>query len=199
MSCSQLVEIEDLVLGTMGADQAQSLRAHVAGCMACRIEEARTLRERALFAARGNAEPAASIAVSLRARLEAEVLLPPPPAALLLAPRPGRVLATLGWLARRGHASAAAAALLFLTAALSRLGGAPTSETERGTTLVAVHEPTGEPLACAMGASFSADVRVTPANASSWSVAATREVLACLDDTHAGTCEAPVTCSSLRQ
>src|SRR4051812_42912145 len=76
MSCSQLIEIEDLVLGTIEPSRARELRAHVEVCTACRLEQATVAEERALFTQREVALPATppvAVAVGLRAELNAAV------------------------------------------------------------------------------------------------------------------------------
>lgn len=142
MSCSQLFEIEDLVLETAEPARAKELRAHVEGCTACRLEQAAVTKERALFTHRAEAlpscaEPPASIAELLRAQLAAEVADPasrarPSLRGSRLGPaRRGASLfvrrgaSALGRVLRRGHVSAACAAFLFALVAFSKLGGAP--------------------------------------------------------------------------
>src|SRR3954454_344845 len=140
MSCSQLVEIEDLVLGTIEPARARELRAHVEGCTACRREQAALTEERALFTHREEAlaGPSASIVLALRAELTAEVNDPtaararPSIAGSHVGPaRRGatrllrRGAGAVGQVLRRGHVSAACAAMLFAVVAFSRLGGAP--------------------------------------------------------------------------
>ena len=139
MSCSQLIEIEDLVLGTAEPARAKQLRAHVEGCTACRLEQVAVVEERALFARRASAlaVPPASLAGLLRAQLTAEVAAEAPlgrPSVRGLRVGPARRGAerlvrrgasALGAVLRRGHGSAACAALLFALVAFSKLGGAP--------------------------------------------------------------------------
>ena len=140
MSCSELMEIEDLVLGTIEPVRARELQAHVVSCTPCRIEERMVREERALFTQREmcSVQPSAALGAALRAQLTLEVadatsarahpsltvsrLGPARRGATRLVRRGGTALASL---LRRGHASAACAAALFAFVAFSRLGGAP--------------------------------------------------------------------------
>jgi hypothetical protein len=139
MSCSQLVEIEDLVLGTLEVSRTRELRAHVESCTACRIEQATVAKERALFTHREPlALPSEAIAVALRAQLTAEVRDPSNGRArsTITGARIGparrgatrfvrRGASVVAGVLRRGHVSAACAAALFALVAFSKLGGAP--------------------------------------------------------------------------
>src|SRR4051812_381085 len=137
MSCSQLIEIEDLVLGTIEPARARELRAHIAACTACRLEQATLHEERALFTHREEclAPPSESLARALRAELTAEVNDPSRaharasitgshigPARRGATRLVRRGASALGRVMRRGHVSAAAAALAFALVAFSRLG-----------------------------------------------------------------------------
>ena len=139
-SCAQLVEIEDLVLGTLEPARARELRAHVASCGPCRAEEAALHEERALFTYREACveAPSPALAAALRARLAVEVadatsararlsvtgsrVGPARRGATRLVRRGASVLAGV---LRRGHVSAACAAALFAFVAFSKLGNAP--------------------------------------------------------------------------
>ena len=147
IACSQLMEIEDLVLGNAEPSRAGPLRAHLAGCAACRREHAMLTEERALFVHRASVfeRPPPVIAALLRVQLAAEVASPAASGAwpglrgaLVGPPRRGavrfadagpgpvgRAAAALGQVLRRGHVSAACAAFLFALVAFSKLGGAP--------------------------------------------------------------------------
>ena len=50
--CSEVVDIEDYVLGTIAPPRARELRAHLRDCLECQREETQVTRERALFARR---------------------------------------------------------------------------------------------------------------------------------------------------
>lgn len=51
-SCTRIPEVEDMVLGLIGGDEARELAAHLAACAACRAERDAFVAERALFLAR---------------------------------------------------------------------------------------------------------------------------------------------------
>ena len=232
MSCSQLIEIEDLVLGTIEPSRAGELRAHVASCTACHLEEVAVTKERALFTQReaGGALPNEAIAVALRAQLTAEAAdgtvaraRPSITGSHIGPARRGatrlvrRGAASVGRMLRRGHVSAACAALLFALVAFSKLGGAPILPAAGAD--AAGSEPESEPpkasllsqslaeetLACSTDGSmstFSHDALVSSGatTQSSSSGATVREVLACGRGEGSGaSCEPSVTCSSLRQ
>ena len=107
-SCSQLVELDALVMGELDARDARALRAHIETCVVCATEVDLLSAERALFERRAEA---------------LEVLAPPP----ALAPVAMPALSALGRIALRGHFTAACAAALFVVASLSRLGTASVS------------------------------------------------------------------------
>jgi anti-sigma factor RsiW len=140
VTCSQLVDIEDLVLGTIEPERARELRAHLACCVACRAEEELLREERALFTHRETCleAPPVALGITLRARLVAEANDPGPVRTRAAitgrhvgparrgATRLVRAGATaLVSVARRGHVASALAAVLFAFVAFSRLGGAP--------------------------------------------------------------------------
>ncbi len=127
MSCSQRVEIEDLVLGTIEPSRARELRVHVAGCASCRREQAAVTEERALFTHReaALAAPPPAIAVALRAQLTAEVVAESAPLSAPANRLVRRGASALGRVLRRGYVSAACAALLFAWVAFSKPGVAP--------------------------------------------------------------------------
>ncbi len=52
MSCAQIDEVEELVLGSLGDEDANRVRAHLSECAECRDAEALFTAERALFARR---------------------------------------------------------------------------------------------------------------------------------------------------
>jgi len=173
MACSELVEIEDLVLGTIEPARARELRAHVASCAPCRVEEALLREERALFTQREGCCPAPSAALgaALRAQLTLEAadatvararpsstatrLGPARRGATRLVRRGGSAMLSV---LRRGHASAACAAALFAFVAFSKLPGAPllpaddasgAATDERGPRASLVSQVSSdEPLAC---------------------------------------------------
>ena len=184
MSCSQLIEIEDLVLGTIEPARARELRAHLEACTACRREEALVTKERALFTHREASLvlPSASIAVALRAQLTAEVRTVTEGAVARARPSitgshigPARRGATrlvrrgasaVGRVLRHGHVSAACAAFLFALVAFSKLGGAPIlpaaaldsvgSEPEGGPKASLLSQSLAEEtLACSLGGSMT--------------------------------------------
>jgi len=120
-SCSQLVELDALVTGELGASDARALRAHVETCSVCAAEMEMLTAERALFTLRAEA---------------LEGLSPPPPLGAVAMPAARastekqawpRFLPALGRIALRGHFTAACAAALFVVASLSRLGTASVS------------------------------------------------------------------------
>ena len=126
MSCSELVEIEDLVLGTIAQARARELRAHLVSCTPCRVEEATRREERALFTQREACimQPSAALGAALRAQLTLEVADGTAARACVSATA-SRLGPALVSVLRRGHASAACAAALFAFVAFSKLGGAP--------------------------------------------------------------------------
>jgi hypothetical protein len=170
------VEIEDLVLGTLEPARARELRAHVASCAPCRVEEAALHEERALFTHREACveAPSPALAAALRARLEVEVAVatsgrarpsvtgsrigPARRGATRLVRRGASVLAGV---LRRGHVSAACAAALFAFVAFSKLGSAPllpqddasafASEPERAPGASRFESIAEETLACTEG------------------------------------------------
>jgi anti-sigma factor RsiW len=194
MSCSELFEIEDLVLGTVEPARARELRAHLVACTPCRVEEAMLREERALFAQREVCceEPPAALAAALRAQLTQEVadattvstrlsvtasrLGPARRGATRLVRRGGSALASV---VRRGHATVACAAALFAFVAFSKLGGAPIvpadeasagagSSEERGpraSLLTAAPPSADEPLACTETAQPLAFSSLAPSHA----------------------------------
>jgi len=228
MSCAQLVEIEDLVLGTAEPARVRELRSHVASCTACRLEEAALLEERALFTQREACieAPSPALAAALRARLALEVADATPararPSVTGSHVGPARRGATrlvrrgasvLGSVLRRGHVSAACAAALFAFVAFSKIGSAPllpqddasgiASESERGPRASLLGQPFAEEaLACTQPTAFSASVSAgVTAQLSSSSGSGMREVLACgtSGKTWSESCDPSVMCSSLRQ
>lgn len=105
--CTRFEEMEDLVLGVVPPHRRAEVEAHRATCDSCRAAHAMFAQERSLFVARA-----------------AAVVVPPAalPAARPAPPRFARSLRTRALQAfRRGHASVAAAAALFVVAAFSRL------------------------------------------------------------------------------
>jgi len=232
MSCSQLVEIEDLVLGTIEPARARELRVHVGSCTACRREQAAVTKERALFTHREGslAAPPAGLAVALRAQLTAEVASEGAArgrswsgASRVGPARAGagsrlvrRGASAVGRVLRRGHVSAAGAALLFALVAFSKLGGAPilpaadpdaaSRESSSGpATSLFSASVADETLACSVGFATTisrsdAVASSSVATQSSSSGATPREVLACGGGEGSGaSCEPSVTLSSLRQ
>lgn len=255
MSCSQLIEIEDLVLGTIEPARARELRVHVGTCTACRHEQAAVIKERALFTHREAIldVPSEAVAVALRAQLTAELVgraAAPANSASRMGRRAGphadvpslrsigparqgatfpwrpsapstrfvrRGAAALGRVLRRGHVSAACAAVLFALVAFSKLGGAPVLPAAEpdGASREAANGPAAslfsqsladETLACSASGSmttFSNDTLVSSGatTQSSSSGATLREVLACGrgGEGSGASCEPSVTCSSLRQ
>jgi hypothetical protein len=231
MSCSQLIEIEDLVLGTIEPARARELRAHVEACTACRREEAAVTKERALFTHREEtlAAPSASIAVALRAQLTLEV--EDPSAARARSSIGGsrfgparrgatrlvrRGASALGQVLRRGHVSAACAAVLFALVAFSKLGGAPilptassdsaNSEPSSGATASLFSQSFADDgLSCTLGGSMStssSDRLFSSGATTQFSSfgAPTREVLVCgRGEGSRASCESSGLCSSLRQ
>ena len=165
--CSQLEDLDAMVMGELDARRARELRAHAATCRACTAELEMLAAERALFAARAEAlepreafEPRSAVKMRRSTRL---------------------VLPALGRLAMRGHFTAACAAALFVVAGLSRVGtssmamsmasddralatSADTSEVGAGMFSASLER---EPLACAP----SSDDGVTTASLSAVSVA----------------------------
>jgi hypothetical protein len=237
MSCSQLIEIEDLVLGTIEPHRARELRLHVEACTACRLEQAAVTKERALFTHReaASAGPSEALAIALRAQLIAEAADPATARARASvtgtrigpARRGATRLVRRGASAvvrvlRRGHVSAACAALLFALVAFSKLGGAPilpaagvdgaSGEPANGPTASFFSQSFSqslaeETLACSGSGSmtsFFTNDTLASAGAtaqSSSSGATSREVLACGNggERSGASCEPSVTCSSLRQ
>ncbi len=111
-SCVHLESVEDLVLGTLAADRAEELRAHLHHCDHCALARSMFEEERELFARRAEV---------------ADVVAPPPQLTFPAPARPRHVaqLASLGKLARRAmrsQALPALAAAFFLFAGVSRLG-----------------------------------------------------------------------------
>jgi hypothetical protein len=219
-SCSQLEDLDALVMDELDAGHARELRAHAATCPACATELSMLTAERALFAHRA----------------EALDVFVAPPAMTVAAPailQMRRLLPTLGRIVVRGQFSAACAAALFVVAALSRLGTSSMSmsmslddgmvsmsadEGAAGSGMLASYRE-GEPLACSTGmfgqlvgsGSFvgrgasGAMSRDDGAMTSSSSGASRGEVLACggggaLEGARGGaSCEPSVTCSAVRQ
>ena len=229
MSCSQLIEIEDLVLGTAEPARAEELRRHVEGCTACRLERVALSEERALFTHRSLVPPV-SIAGLLRAQLAAEVADPgasrarPSLRGLRVGPaRRGALLvvrrgaSALGQVLRRGHVSAACAAFLFALVAFSKLGGAPilpqpavegaSEEPADGRTAsFSAASRSDETLACSLGASMmtTRDDQLVSSGATTQSSSygsTIRDELACGRGSEGSraSCEPSVTCSALRQ
>jgi anti-sigma factor RsiW len=213
-SCSQLEDLDALVMGELEAAHARELYAHAVVCASCANELATLTAERELFARRAEALDATFVAP-----LAAFV---PPPRAAGTATEARRVLPALGLLAMRGHFSAACAAALFVVAALSRLGTASMSasmndgavaltadETTAGSGAIASYRGDGETLACVLGASSGSRglgaMTYDEDLATSSSSGATRaEVLACGGRASEGviggaSCEPSVTCSAQRQ
>ena len=209
-SCSQLEDIDELVLGRLSASRAEALRAHVVACAECREELALASAERALFSRRAEvaSAPPPAVTIALRERLANEV-----------APsRSRRVGAGMLRILRRGHFTAACAAALFFVAAFSRLGGdrgALTSSSpimvdgEGQASGVLASMTRHESFACSMtSASSLADDDVGSSSSSSsssgtMSLASLDGVLACGGSASVSrvdtSCEPSVTCSSLRQ
>jgi hypothetical protein len=199
VTCSQVVDIEDLVIGTIESDRAAELRLHLRECDDCRAEAELVAGERALFEARAGvaAGPPPELAGAIRERLSG-----------VSAPPAERVAVRLMHLFRRGHFSVACAAALFVVAALSRLGSGGF-----GTPMTAAASPDraseasdmlastsiDEPLACSLApASVASNDDTSGAAASS---ASAQEVLACTPQGSRATCESTssVTCATLRQ
>ena len=223
-SCSQLEELDAMVMGELDASEARTLRAHTDTCAACAMELAMLVEERALFARRARAldalDPPRPMAASVRAT---PVVLP----ANDYESEPRRMLPALGRIAMRGHFTAACAAALFVVAALSRLGTATVSMSMNDDVAsIATHDDeavsvtgmlasyrSGEPLACSLagfggssgtgsaGAASTAIMREDGAMTSSSSGASRGELLACTPDiaTAGAMCEPSVTCSVQRQ
>lgn len=204
-TCSQLMDIDSLVAGELEPPHAVLLRAHAAGCAACRAEMSLVTAERALFAHRAEAMPGPPV-VSLPEMRRIVVRS--------LQTNHGPALAKL---LRRGHFTAACAAALFMVAAFSRPGRATRADVP---SVLADGEaaPSGmlasiadEPLACSSGggvaSSFASMVSedlgiatTTTTSAPLASLGHRDRVLAC--ETRARSqadCEPYVTCSSLRQ
>jgi hypothetical protein len=206
VSCSQIVDIEDFVLGTIDDERAAELRAHVLVCDACSDEAELVKAERALFEDR-----------------ESVMIGPPPELAAAIreqrasasAPVAVRVAAQVVQLFRRGHFSAACAAALFIVASMSRLGGGgltgmsgtPTAsrpidgESEASGILASMSRD--EPLACSPG---SAPMTVNDDTMSSSAFASLghetqAQVLACTPLGSRAACESSssVTCATFRQ
>ena len=148
--CTQLVELESLVMGELDAGDARALRAHVATCSVCANELELLTAERALFARRAEA---------------LDALAPPPAiAAISKNAAPRSFVPALGRIALRGHFTAACAAALFVVAGLSRLGTASVSmaisddvasmsgDEGAGSRMFASYLQQ-EPLACSLGGS----------------------------------------------
>jgi hypothetical protein len=217
VSCSQIVDIEDFVLGTIDDDRAAELRQHVRACEACRAEAELVKAERALFEGR-----------------EAVMIGPPPElevaiaaqVAIVTTPIAARVGAQVVQLFRRGHFSAACAAALFVVASLSRLGGgglagstvaSGAGDRENEASEILASMSSDEPLACSgsssgsfrssgSGAMASSDDRMSEGGSSSFlaslgSVQTQTQVLACAPAGSQSTCESSssVTCASFRQ
>lgn len=213
-SCSQLEELEALVMGELEQTHARVLRAHAATCEPCATELAMLTAERELFARRAQAFDAPLPAFVSPPRAARAVEEPP------MAQLP-RILPALGRLAMRGHFSAACAAALFVVAALSRLGTSSMSASMSlsmsddavataddadgaGSGMLASYGG-GETLVCTLGGlgsnAMSRDDGLMTSSSSGGSRA---EVLACgagtaSRATGAASCEPSVTCSALRQ
>ncbi len=209
-SCSQLEDLDALVMGELEAAHARELRAHAAACAPCAKELSTLTAERALFSRRAEALDATFVTPHA-------AFVPPPRAAGATEAR--RVLPALGLLAMRGHFSAACAAALFVVAALSRLGTASMSasmndgvaataadEQTAGSGAIASYRGDGETLACVLAAATrSGAPPYDDGLATSSSSGSTRsEVLACGGRASEGviggaSCEPSVTCSGQRQ
>ncbi|MDB4937967.1 MAG: hypothetical protein JWP87_4939 [Labilithrix sp.] len=217
--CSQLEDIEALVLGELDATRAARLEAHAARCVECRAELELTKAERALFSQRACAMLSLSAPPPAPVFVESERATSRPAAvARSVVPAALRLL-------RRGHVSAACAAALFVVAAFSRIGNpAPNGGTSSMSASGEDEEPPGmlasiasfasrsgasEPLACSPGGSaFVSRVATDDGASSSSSGAASSshgslgEVLACgarEASRSTASCEPSVTCSWLRQ
>jgi hypothetical protein len=120
-SCSQLLEIEELVLGDLPAGRSDELLAHVEGCQECRAELTMVTAERALFVRRAEVAPGppAALAIAVRERVTAQAVDARASTGASVTHLASRFASAL----RRGHVSVAFAAALFIVAGFSRLGG----------------------------------------------------------------------------
>ncbi len=175
MKCTQVSEVEELVTGSLDADDALELRRHVEGCADCSVERRMLEAERTLFARRAEVDPGPppSLAVDMR-RMEAR----------LVATRNARpVVASIKHIFARGHFTAACAAALFLSAAFSRSGAGGVVAMTMATTVTAAADAANassgssssvlssqedeEPLACIIGELSSADTQPSSFSSSS--------------------------------
>lgn len=220
MKCTQVIDVEELVTGSLDADDALELRRHVAGCADCSVELRMLQAERALFARRAEIDPGPPPSLSVDIQRIEECLV------ATRNPRP--IAASIKHIFARGHFTAACAAALFLLAAFSRSGaggvGAMTMATKVTAAVDAPNASPGrssselvsiddeEPLACLAGELSSIDTQ-----ASSLSSSSASSLLASLSGaggaTEVAACTAPgprvvaascdrassVTCASFRQ